>query len=117
MIGHDVKTVPQAGWGRIKNGELLARAAGAFDILVTIDQSLTFQQNIARFELRLIVIHSKTNRLADIAPLVPGILAAGRPLRAAEGHARSRMTFVYNAENPAHFRMRTSRKRRNMRAA
>ena len=60
----------------MKNGDLLARASGVFDIFVTIDRSLTFQQNIQRFDLRLIVIHAKSNRLADIAPLVPNILAA-----------------------------------------
>jgi hypothetical protein len=37
------------GWAGVKNGELLTRAAGEFDALITIDRSMTFQQKISRF--------------------------------------------------------------------
>ena len=36
---HDVKTVPQMGWPGIKNGELLALAAGEFEVFVTVDRN------------------------------------------------------------------------------
>lgn len=73
---HSVVTVPEAGWAGLQNGVLLAKADGAYDAFVTIDSSLTFQQNIARFKLRLIVVHARSNKLADLIPLAPGILAA-----------------------------------------
>ena len=58
LAPHSVVTVPEAGWAGLKNGILLGRADGAYDAFVTIDSSLTFQQNIARFNLRLIVVHA-----------------------------------------------------------
>jgi hypothetical protein len=43
IIGHEVTTVGQMSWASLKNGELLARAAGAFDVFVTVDRNLAFQ--------------------------------------------------------------------------
>ncbi len=76
FTGHEATTVPAMGWAGVKNGDLLARAAGGFDAFVTIDRSMTFQQNIERFKLVLVVLHAKSNRLADVEPLVPEILRA-----------------------------------------
>ena len=47
--GHDVKTVPEAGWAALKNGDLLSRAQHEFDALVTTDRNLPFQQDLSRF--------------------------------------------------------------------
>lgn len=52
LIGHDVRTVQQESWAGLKNGELLDRAEAArFKALLTGDQSLEFQQNIAKRRL------------------------------------------------------------------
>ena len=40
ILGHDVKTVPEAGWAALTNGELLARAEHEFDAFVTVDRNL-----------------------------------------------------------------------------
>lgn len=45
LIGHNVTTVPQAGWAGSTNGKLLARIAGNFDAFVTVDKNLPSQQN------------------------------------------------------------------------
>ena len=76
IVGHDVKTARQMGWVTIKNGELLALAADQFDVFVTVDRNLSFQQNLAAFEIALIVLRARTTRLADLRPLVPELLAA-----------------------------------------
>jgi hypothetical protein len=76
LTGHEVKTVPQMDWAGLENGALLSLADGRFDAFVTIDRSLSFQQNISRFKLFLVVLHAKSNRLSDVAPLAPGILKA-----------------------------------------
>jgi hypothetical protein len=76
ISGHDVKTVHQMRWETIKNGELLARASKDFDVFVTVDQGLSFQQNIATLTVAVIVLKARTNRLADLVPLVPGLLGA-----------------------------------------
>jgi hypothetical protein len=46
IVGHDVKTARQMGWATIKNGELLTLAANQFDVFVTVDRNLCFQQNL-----------------------------------------------------------------------
>jgi hypothetical protein len=76
VIGHDVKTARQMGWATIKNGELLALAAQQFDAFVTVDRNLSFQQNLAVFPISVLVLRARTNRLADLRPLIPALLAA-----------------------------------------
>ena len=76
LIGHEVKTARQMGWTTIKNGELLALAAHTFDAFVTVDRNLAFQQNPATLALMVIVLHARTNRLADLRQLVPDPLVA-----------------------------------------
>ena len=56
LIGHEVKTVAMCGWKGIKNGELLRRVDDGFDVFVTVDQSMQFQQNLARYRMAFIVM-------------------------------------------------------------
>ncbi len=72
--GHEVVTVPQAGWAGIKNGELLTRAQTRFDAFVTVDRNLAFQQNIPQFTIAIIVLQAPTSRLKDLRPLLPKLL-------------------------------------------
>jgi hypothetical protein len=76
ITGHDVKTARQMGWTSIKNGELLALASEFFDVFVTVDRNLSFQQNIQELNIAVIVLHGRTNRLADLLRLVPKLFAA-----------------------------------------
>jgi hypothetical protein len=76
IVGHDVKSARQMGWTTLKNGELLALAAAHFDVFVTVDRNLSFQQNLTSLPLAVIVLEAKTNRLADLKPLLPQLLAA-----------------------------------------
>ena len=76
LSAHFVITVPQMGWATIKDGELLALAEKEFDVFITVDRNLSFQQNLSRLAIAVIVLEAKTNRLADLRPLVPKLLAA-----------------------------------------
>jgi hypothetical protein len=76
IVGHDVKTARQMGWTTIKNGALLTLASQRFDVFVTVDRNLSFQQNLDSVSLAVIVLRAKTNRLADLRPLVPSLLVA-----------------------------------------
>jgi len=76
IADHDVRTAQQMGWAAIKNGELLALASRRFDAFVTVDRNLSFQQNVQALPIAVIVLHAKTNRLADLLPLVPNLLTA-----------------------------------------
>lgn len=75
IVGHEVKTAHQMGWSTITNGELLALAAKEFDVFVTVDRNLSFQQNLPQFAIAVIVLRASSNRLADLRPLVPKLLA------------------------------------------
>jgi hypothetical protein len=76
IVGHDVKTARQMGWATIANGELLTLASEQFDVFVTVDRNLSFQQNLVSFPIAVVVLQAKTNRLADLRPLVSTLLAA-----------------------------------------
>jgi hypothetical protein len=75
--GHDARTIRELGWAGKKNGELLAlMAADGFEVLLTVDQNLRHQQNLAAAGVAVVVLVAATNRLADLLPLVPSALAA-----------------------------------------
>ena len=76
IVGHDVKTARQMGWTTVKNGALLTLASQHFDVFVTVDRNLSFQQNLDSFSVAVVVLRAKSNRLADLKPLVPSLLAA-----------------------------------------
>jgi hypothetical protein len=59
----------------IKNGQLLALAQSAFDVFVTVDRNLSFQQHLPKFSVAVLLLVA-SNRLADLLPLVPSIIAA-----------------------------------------
>ena len=82
ILGHETRTVPEAGWAGVRNGELLSRAELHFDVLVTVDRKMPFQQDLSRFSIAVIVLRTPSNRLADLRPLVPHLLAVlGRAKR------------------------------------
>ena len=70
---HDVITTPQAGWAGITNGELLQRASKDFDVFVTVDRNLAFQQNPSNLPLPVIVIHARSNKLRDLVHHGPAL--------------------------------------------
>jgi hypothetical protein len=77
LAGHMCKTVPQAGFAGKANGELLALAErSGWQALLTMDQGIIYQQNLSGRTISLIVIHAKSNRLADLLPHAPAILAS-----------------------------------------
>jgi hypothetical protein len=76
IVGHQIMTARQMGWTSIENGELLAPISREFDVFVAVDRNLSFQQNLAAVTIAVIVLRAPTNRLADLKPLVPSLLAA-----------------------------------------
>ncbi len=77
LPGHDVRTVQEMGWAGKKNGELLSVMAGAgFDVLLTVDRRLRYQQNLTRTPVAVIVLVAASNRLSDLTPLMSSTQAA-----------------------------------------
>ena len=85
LRGHQSRSVQQQGWAGLGNGDLLRRAAaGRFDVFVTADQNLQFQQNLTGSPLGVVVLVAQSNALEDLLPLVPSLLAAIPDLRSGE---------------------------------
>ena len=76
LVGHQAQTVPDLGWASKENGELLALAAGRFDVFLTVDRNLSYQQDLSRFRIGVVVLVAAGNRLADLRPLMPRVLEA-----------------------------------------
>jgi hypothetical protein len=74
ITGHEVVTVVEAGWSGFTNGRLLEVAQYRYDCLLTIDGGFVFQQSLAQFAIAVLVLRARTNRIADLAPLVPRVL-------------------------------------------
>lgn len=75
LTGHDVQTVRQMNWLGLSHGRLLAVAEPDFDAFITVDKNLVHQQQSAGRRLAVIVLHVRSNKIEDIAPLVPQVLA------------------------------------------
>ena len=70
---HDCQTVPEAGLAGKQNGVLLGLAESlGFDLFLTMDKGVPYQQNLSSRILAIVVIRAKSNRLADLLPHVEG---------------------------------------------
>jgi hypothetical protein len=76
LSGFDVVTVADKAWAGISNGKLLALAQVEFDVFVTVDKNLSFQQHLPKFGIAVVVMRVASNRLADLVTIVPDLLAA-----------------------------------------
>ena len=74
LVGHNVSTVQRSGWTGIKNGKLLGLAAAEFNVFLTMDRNLEFQQNLATLPIAVLVVAAVSNRMEHLVPMVPGIL-------------------------------------------
>jgi hypothetical protein len=76
LVGHETLPVQKAGWSGVKNGKLLALAATRFDVFLTMDGNLEYQQNLATLPVAVLIVEAVSNRMRDLEPLVPEILGA-----------------------------------------
>jgi hypothetical protein len=72
------------GWSGLTNGRLLKLAERQFDVFITADSNLTFQQNPAKFDLAVIVLEAQSTRLSDTMPLISPVLTALATIQARE---------------------------------
>lgn len=83
--GYEIKTVPQMGWAGVKNGQLLTFAEAEFDVFITVDRNLPFQQNLPQFNMAVLVLQARTrstkvNRagLSSFLAHITGVVIASR---------------------------------------
>jgi len=74
--GHTCRTVQEAGWSGIQNGELLALAENEFDVLLTIDTNIPYQQTLRDRKIAIVVLRSASNRLEVLRNYFPACAQA-----------------------------------------
>jgi predicted nuclease of predicted toxin-antitoxin system len=75
LVGHMVQTVGQMNWLGLSNGNLLAAAHPQFEIFLTVDKNIVHQKRLSGFRIAVVVLHARSNKIEDLAPLVPEVLA------------------------------------------
>ena len=80
LVGHECSTAQQRGWGGIKNGELLHLAENEFDLFITTDQSIRYQQNLAGRRIPILELSTnKLRRLQTAAAQIQSAIATIQP--------------------------------------
>jgi len=77
---YECRTVQEMGWSGKQNGALLLLAEKEFDVLVTVDQGMEYEQNIANRKIGLLVLGARSNQIEDLTPVIPAALAALRDI-------------------------------------
>ncbi|HYW12388.1 MAG TPA: hypothetical protein VE871_10525 [Longimicrobium sp.] len=70
---HEVRTVPEMGWSGTKNGASLRRAGEEFDVLLTVDSNMEYQQNTADLPIAVVVLVAYKNDVDLLRPLMPQV--------------------------------------------
>jgi predicted nuclease of predicted toxin-antitoxin system len=84
LAGHDVHTVEDAGLKGFENGDLLRAASGAYEVLITVDSNIPYQQNIAGLNIAILILAAKRNNYARLKPLIPRALSALETMKAGD---------------------------------
>jgi predicted nuclease of predicted toxin-antitoxin system len=75
LTGHECVSVQKMGWSGITNGKLLALAQDEFEVFLTADRNLSFQQNTTKFQIAVVVLVAGSTQLAKTLPRMPQVLA------------------------------------------
>lgn len=81
LQGHDCRTVTECGWAGRKNGELLSLAEPLFDVLLTLDKSVLYQQDVSSGRIAVLIVRARSNRIQDLLPFIAEYLAALERIR------------------------------------
>ena len=75
LVGHEVQTVPEAGWTGKKNGVLLKLMVEKFDVFITVDQNMQYQQSLEDIPIAFVVLVAHNNKLETLQPLIAKVLS------------------------------------------
>jgi predicted nuclease of predicted toxin-antitoxin system len=76
FANHEVHTVEEAGFKGFENGHLLRAASGSYDVLITVDRNLPYQQNLTDLEISILILSAQRNSYVRLKPLMPQALKA-----------------------------------------
>jgi predicted nuclease of predicted toxin-antitoxin system len=74
LTGHYAISTPKMGWAGLKNSALLLEAEKQFDVFITGDRNLNFQQDVTKYDIAVVVLHAKSTQLHHTLPLMPKVL-------------------------------------------
>jgi predicted nuclease of predicted toxin-antitoxin system len=84
FVGYDVFTVEEAGFKGLKNGLLLQAASGNYDVLITVDRNLQYQQNLKNIGIAVIILKAQRSTYPMLKPLMPQVLLILEKIKAGE---------------------------------
>ncbi len=86
LDGIDITSSVDIGWANLTDRDLLDAMVGRYDVLVTVDRGIRHQQRLHDRPVAIALLRARTNRLADLAPLVPALRSALGQMRFGEVH-------------------------------
>ena len=75
LTGHYAVSTQRMGWAGLKNSALLNEAEKQFDVFITGDLNLNFQQDATKYNIAVVVLHAESTQLHHTLPLMPNVLA------------------------------------------
>lgn len=85
FLNHDCQTARFAGFAGLTNGNLLLAAeAAGFDVIITVDQNIPYQQNLQNRRVAIVILRAPTSRLEDLKQTIPAVLTTLADIRPGE---------------------------------
>ncbi len=84
FVSCEIFTVEEAGFKGLKNGNLIRAASGVFDVLITVDKNIQYQQNKESLLLAIIILSAKSNRYESLSPLISKALGILQTIKIGE---------------------------------
>ena len=75
LVGHDARTAPEMGWASKRMASCWHLPSERFDVFVTADRNLSYQQDLSSFDIAIVVLVARSNTFEDLRPLAPRMLA------------------------------------------
>ena len=106
LVGHEAISVQKRGWSGVKNGKLLALAAAEFDVLLTADKGIEYQQNLQTLPIAVLIVLAKSNRMKDLAVAISSrarLCSLRQCLRRTDHHSGRRPSGLWRATDQSHW--------------
>ena len=84
FVHHEVHTIEQAGFKGLENGYLLKAASGSYEVLITVDRNLSYQQNLTGLDIAILILATRRNSYVRLKPLMPRALRALETIKAGD---------------------------------
>ena len=84
LAEHECRTAQEMGWSGKQNGALLLLTEKGFDGLVTVDQGIGYEHNLANRKIALLVLSARSNQIEDLTPIIPAVLVALRGIQSGQ---------------------------------